>query len=165
MDAAAALATPATRDAIKPSLDRLGRVLPSWDAYIDAIRQAPYFDGWWDAAVESYYRADIQINADGTVQARSRPEAIAAAMEGVIAEDWPAHLAAIRRPAILFRATGAYGPPGAPPILSDQQARATLDLLAGCGYVEVPGNHMTMLYGAGARRIVDRIGAFVRDGR
>jgi pimeloyl-ACP methyl ester carboxylesterase len=163
LDAAMSNATPATRAAIQPSLDRLGRVLPGWEAYLDAIKRAPYFDGWWDPAIESYFRADVRINADGSIQARSRPEAIGAAMDGVIAEDWQAHLALIRQPAILFQAPGAYGPPGAPPLLSAEQARATIERLADCRFVEVPGNHMTMLYGAGARLIVDEIAAFLGD--
>jgi pimeloyl-ACP methyl ester carboxylesterase len=163
LDAAMSNATPATRAAIQPSLDRLGRVLPSWETYLDAIKQAPYFQGWWDPAIESYYRADVRVNQDGSAQARSRPEVIGAAMDGVIAEDWPTHLAAIRQPTILFQAPGPYGPPGAPPILSAEQARATIERLAGCRYVEVPGNHMTMLYGAGARRFVEEITAFLPE--
>src|SRR5215211_7122771 len=110
LDAAMTNATPATRAAIQPSLDRLGRVLPSWESYLDAIKRAPYFDSWWDPAIESYYRADVRVNPDGSVRARSRPEVIAAAMDGVIAEDWPTHLAAIRQPTIMFQAPGAYGP-------------------------------------------------------
>jgi len=106
LDAAMSNATPATRAAIQPSLDRLGRVLPSWDTYLDAIKQAPYFDGWWDPAIESYFRADVRVSEDGSVQSRSHPEVIGAAMDGVIAEDWQAHLAAIRQPAILFQAPG-----------------------------------------------------------
>jgi pimeloyl-ACP methyl ester carboxylesterase len=163
LDAAISNATPTTRAAIQPSLDRLGRELPSWDTYLDAIKRAPYFDGWWDPAIESYFRADVRVNTDGSVQARSRPEVIATAMDGVIAEDWQAHLAAIRQPTILFQAPGAYGPPGTPPIVSAEQARATIERLADCRSVEVPGNHMTMLYGAGARCIVDGITVFLGD--
>ena len=33
-------------------------------------------------------------------------------MDGVLAEDWASHLAAIRHSAILLQAPGAYGPPG-----------------------------------------------------
>jgi pimeloyl-ACP methyl ester carboxylesterase len=165
LDAGMAMATPATRAAIQPSLDRLGQVLPSWEAYLDAIKRAPYYDGWWDPTIESYYRADVRVGEDGSVQARSRPEVIAAAMDGLIAEDWQSHLAAIRQPAILFQAPGAYGPPGTPPILSAEQAQATIERLVDCYSVEVPGNHMTMLYGAGAQRIVAGITAFLHDER
>ena len=54
IDAAASM-HPRVRDLIKPSLDRLGKVVPSWDVFLQAMKQAPYFDGWWDPAIESYY--------------------------------------------------------------------------------------------------------------
>jgi len=160
IDAAVKLVNSQTRELIKPSLDRLGRRSPSWEAYIEAIKRAPYFDGWWDPAIESYFRADVQFNEDGSVQPRSRPENIAEAIDKAQREDWDSHLAAIRQPSLLLCAHRGYGPPGAPPIVSPEQARATAEALPGCHYVEAPGNHFTMLYGAGAERAVESITRF-----
>jgi pimeloyl-ACP methyl ester carboxylesterase len=161
MDAAASL-HPRVRELIKPSLDRLGRILPSWEAYLQAMKQAPQFNGWWDPAIESYYRADVKINADGTVQARSRPENIAEALDKVLEEPWHQHLAKIKQPAILLNALGGYGPPGTPPVLPYEQAQETVRALKDCRYVEIPGNHLTMLYGEGAKRMVEAITDFIR---
>jgi pimeloyl-ACP methyl ester carboxylesterase len=161
MDAAASM-HPRVRELIKPSLDRLGRILPSWDEYLQAMKQAPQFNGWWDPAIESYYRADVMIHADGTVQAQSRPENIAEALDKVLDEPWHQHLAKIEQPAILLNALGAYGPPGTPPVLPYEQAQETVRSLKNCRYVEIPGNHMTMLYGQGAQRMVEAITEFVR---
>jgi hypothetical protein len=127
---------------------------------LSSIKQAPYYTGWWDSAIESYYRADVCTNEDGSVQPRSRPETIAAAMDGLLAEHWVQHAAAIRQPALLVHALGPYGPPGAPPILARDAARETVAALADCRYLQVPGNHMTMLYGDAARQAVDAIKAF-----
>jgi len=44
-----------------------------------------------------------------------------------------------------------------PPVLPREQAMDTLDLLSDGRYVEIPGNHMTMLYGEGARHIVEAV--------
>jgi pimeloyl-ACP methyl ester carboxylesterase len=162
IDAAASL-HPRVRDLIKPSLDRLGKIVPSWEAYLLAIKQAPYFDGWWDPIIESYYRADVQFNAEGTVQARSRPEAIAEALDKVLDEPWRQHLAKIQKPAILLNALGPFGPPGTPPVLPYEQAQETVRALKNCRYIEIPGNHMTMLFGKGAQRMVEAITEFVRD--
>lgn len=164
IDSSLSLPTKATYDIIQPSLARLRTVAPSFDAYLATMRQAPYFDGWWDSAVESYYRADVRDNPDGTVQPRARPESIDAAFQGLLLEDWPALLARARQPAILLHAGGAYGPPGAPPVVSREQALATVAALPSCRYVEVPGNHMTMLYAEGARRVVGTIGSFITGG-
>ena len=56
---------PRVRELIKPSVDRLGKVLPSWDAYLEAMKQMPFFQGWWDPAIESYYRADVRVHFAG----------------------------------------------------------------------------------------------------
>jgi pimeloyl-ACP methyl ester carboxylesterase len=161
IDAAGVLVNPQTRELIKPSLDRLGKVMPSWEVYLDQMKQAPAFDGWWDPAIESYFRADVETNDDGTVQARSRPESIAEAIDRAGAENWSAHLALIRQPAILLHALGPYGPVGTPPIVLLKQAQATVEAMADCRYIEVPGNHITMLFGEGARAIVKNITEFV----
>jgi pimeloyl-ACP methyl ester carboxylesterase len=161
IDAAVKLVNSQTRELIKPSLDRLGQRSPSWKTYIEAIKRAPYFDGWWDRAIESYFRADVQFNEDGSVQPRSRPENIAEAIDKAQREDWDSHLAAIKQPVLLLCAHGGYGPPGTPPIVSPEQARATAEALPRCRYVEAPGNHFTMLYGVGAQRAVESIIEFV----
>ncbi|HEY1013822.1 MAG TPA: alpha/beta hydrolase [Herpetosiphonaceae bacterium] len=161
LDAAAALASPATAEAIRPALARLGQVYPSWPAYRSAMQAAPFFGGWWDPALDDYYLADVEVGADGKVRPRARPEAIAAVMEAVLAADWPALLGAVRQPVLLIRGEGGYGLPGAPPALTAEAAAATGALLADCRLHAVPGNHMTMLYAEGARRIVALIGAFL----
>jgi hypothetical protein len=131
--------------------------------YLQGMKQAPYFVGWWDPAIESYFRADVQFNADGTVQALSSPAAIAAALDGGLAEPWLRHLAKIKQPAILLNALGPYGPPGTPPLLPYEQAQETVRALANCRYVEIPGNHMTMLYADGAKRMAGAITEFLDD--
>jgi pimeloyl-ACP methyl ester carboxylesterase len=152
---------PQVRELIKPSVDRLGKVLPSWEAYLEAMKQMPFYQGWWDPTIESYYRADVEIRTDGTVKPRSRPEAIIEAVDKALTEDWAQHLTAIRQPVLLLNAPGSFGPPGTPPVLPREQAMDTVNMLSEGRYVEIPGNHMTMLFGEGAQRIVEAVLAFV----
>lgn len=154
---------PRTRELIQPSVDRLGKVFPSWEAYLQAMQEMPFFSGWWDPAIESFYRADVQINEAGAVQARSRPEVIIEAVDRALAEPWKQHLATIGQPTLLLNAPGPYGPPGTPPVLPRVQAQATVRALANGRYIEIPGNHMTMLYGEGAQCIVEAISTFVDE--
>ncbi len=164
IDAALAAASVRTREQIQPALARLGQVLPSWDAYIEMIKQAPYYHGWtWDPIIENYYRADVEIYPDGTVQARARPEHIAAAMDGVLAEDWHALTAAVQQPALLLQAPGPFGPSGAPPVVSLEQAKETAHALVNCRLVSIPGNHMTIMFGEGATHAVEAIAGFVQE--
>jgi len=52
-------------EGIRPSLDRLGQTYPSADAYIEAMRQAPYIQPW-SPALETYYRYEI-VDVSGGV--------------------------------------------------------------------------------------------------
>lgn len=160
IDAAARL-HPDVRKLIQPSIDRLGVALPSWDAYLEAMRAAPHFAGWWDEAIESYFRADVEVRADGSVIPRSQRAHILQAVAAAQGEPWMEHLPRVTQPALLLNAPGPYGPPGTPPVLPRKYAEETAALLANCRYVEVPGNHMTMMYGTGAARMVAEIEAFL----
>jgi pimeloyl-ACP methyl ester carboxylesterase len=152
---------PQVRELLKPSLARLGRVLPSVEAYLAAVRQAPYLEGQWGRELEEYFRADVKENPDGTAQARSSPEPIAEAMEGALREPWFEHLARARQPALLLNAPQGFGPPGTPPVVPRELALETVRALPDCRYVEVPGNHYTMLFGDHAGHMVRAITGFL----
>lgn len=152
---------PRVRELLKPSLSRLGKVLPSVDAYLAAVRQAPYLNGLWDASVEAYFRADVRENPDGTAQSRSSPEAITEAMERVLSEPWSEFLPRARAPALLLNAVEGFGPPGTPPVVPPELAQETARALPDCHYRVVPGNHTTMLFGGNAGPVVQAITDFL----
>jgi pimeloyl-ACP methyl ester carboxylesterase len=152
---------PAIFDQIKPSLDRLEITMPSWEHYLQFVKRMPYFNGWWDPAIEGYYRADIRQNADGTVRPRTRPETIRAVINGFKDLDWIGIVRRIEQPVLFLRAPGAYGPPGSPAVVSEEQARLTVENLQNGQLVEIPGNHMTMLFGSGAAIAANAIAQFV----
>lgn len=161
LDAAIGVTNPQTYELLKPSIERLGRTYPSWESYLALVKAAPYFAPWWDPAIEAYYRADVAALPDGSVRPHTRPETITQVIASSGSEDWPANVAAIRCPALLVRAAGGFGAPGAPPIVSDAQVAATRAALPGLRYAEVPGNHLTMLYGDGAPATAQVITAFL----
>ena len=80
----------AVAELLKPSLERLGKVFPSLETYLASRRELPSMDGYWDAHIESFYRADVEHLPDGTVRVCIPPSAI----EQVIIEgqqiDWQA---------------------------------------------------------------------------
>lgn len=156
LDAAGSL-HPDVRELIKPSLARLEKSLPSWEAYRDAMQSQPFLHGYWDDALEAYYRADVEIQPDGTAVPRSQPHAIWSAADLAIDEPWADHLAQIHQPALLIRAPENYG---AAPVLPYAQAQETVNALANCTYAEATGNHMTMLFGEKATAVVKSIVTF-----
>ena len=157
---------PQVRELIKPSLDRLRQVLPSVKEYMLQMRGAPHVAGFWDGAIEGYFRAEIQENADGTAQSLTSAEAIAQALEGVQNERWADLVAQVKQPVLLLNAVGEYGPPGSPPVVPAEHANATARAFNDCQYVEIPGNHLTMVFGESAVLVRREIEAFVsRNGK
>jgi len=161
LDAAVAVATPATRDLLRPMLARLGAEVPSWDAYLTAVRQLPYLKDRWNPGLERYFRSYVRIGPDGEVRQLVQPAAILAAVEGILVEDWQQIVAAIRQPVLLINALDPYGPPGSEPFLPREQAMATVEALEYGGYLAVAGNHITMIFGNNVRAVAAAISAFV----
>lgn len=161
---AALTVNPRVGEMLKPSLDRLTRVLPSAAAYLAEVRAAPYMDGMWDAAIEGYFRAEMLENPDGTVQSATSAVAIGQALQGVGLGPWLELVLRVERPALLLNAVGPYGPPGSPPLIEGENARKMALAFPSCHYAVVPGNHLTMMFGDGAAAICREITAFVRDG-
>lgn len=147
---------PQVRELIKPSVDRLGKIVPSWEEYLATMKQLPFFQNWWEPEIESYYRADVEFLSDGSVKPRSKPEAIIEAVEKALTEDWHAHLEHIKNPMILLNAPEGVGA-GIPPVLPHEQAMETVNAVKDARYYEIPGNHFTMLYGEGAEKTVEAL--------
>ncbi len=161
IDAAITL-NPRVGELLKPSLDRLTRVSPSVDAYLAEARSAPHLTGFWGNDVEQYFRAEIQENADGTAQSATSAMAIGQALQGVSTEPWLEWVTAVRQPTLLLNATGGYGPPGTPALVEAEYAKQTAAAFADARYVQVPGNHMTMVFGPAASVVNAEIVRFVR---
>jgi len=85
---------------------------------------------------------------------------ITEAIQGTIGGgvDWLEYAGRITQPAILIHAPENYSEEA--PILPEALARETVDTMKACKYVAIPGNHITMLYGKGAREIARVIDDF-----
>ena len=165
IDAPAAI-DPALVVQVQPSLDRLGRVYPSWDAYIALVRSMPYFvDGGWDEDLERYFRADVVVHADGTVAGAMPPGAHRAGDRGRDRRRL-ARAARTDRPADPARAcAGELGPAGSPPLLTRKDADATAARMADCTVVDGVGNHITFMFGEGAQVLTGAVAAFLAGSR
>lgn len=60
---------------IKPSLDRLGKTFPSFEAYIGMAKQAPFMQPWNEVA-ENYYLYESEETPDGGRRSRINPDHI-----------------------------------------------------------------------------------------
>jgi pimeloyl-ACP methyl ester carboxylesterase len=160
---AAITSHPRVGEMLKPSLDRLGKTVASSATYLDSIKTAPYMNGIWDAHVESYFRAELVENPDGTAQSATSASAIGQAAYGLACEPWLHLVQQVRQPTLLINAVEAYGPPGTPPLMEETWARATAGAFPDGRYTKVPGNHITMLFRDGASAMAKEIDSFAKN--
>ena len=159
LDAAAQM-HPNTKEMLGAALGRIGQSYPSFDAYLELVKQAPYLDYWEDTML-SYYHSDVLENQDGTVTQRSKPEHMTEAVTKVLAEPWLEYIQGVEHEAMLCNATGVYNLGAA--LLPKENALETVNMMKNCTYYEVWGNHQTMLYGQGAKDIVTAINQFLEN--
>lgn len=160
IDAAARLHVDA-RQMVSPAMNRLGHVWDSKAQFLSQMKSSSYLSGEWDEDLESYFEADIKSLPDGRVTTQSALHHIEQAIEGSLGlgEEWLKYIQGSKQPAILINAVGPYHK--GDPLLPEDLAMETVNLMHDCRYQQVPGNHMTMMFGAGAQKSVEAINLFV----
>jgi pimeloyl-ACP methyl ester carboxylesterase len=88
---------------IKPSLDRLGLIFPSAEAYLDVMKQAPFLRPW-SGAYETYFRYEIETVENG-VLSRVMPQHIQEEAANLRQVDVALLYPQIRCPVLILRAT------------------------------------------------------------
>ena len=159
---AAARMHPNVKELVGPSMLRLGKRWPSFEDYLEKIKSAPFLTGRWHPDMEGYYRADVYDLPEGGVTTYASLGHISQAIEGALelGEGWLHHIRSVKQPTLLINATDPYGPPDTPAILPKELALETVNMMQDCRYVEVSGNHVTMLYGQGTEESVQAMVGF-----
>jgi pimeloyl-ACP methyl ester carboxylesterase len=88
---------------IKPSLDRLGQVFPTFDAYISQMKQAPFLQPW-NSYMEAYFRYEVE-EVEGGVRSRVHPKHIEEETINLKKEDSTQFYSRISCPTLILRAT------------------------------------------------------------
>jgi pimeloyl-ACP methyl ester carboxylesterase len=88
---------------IKPSLDRLGQIFPSFEAYVLQMKQAPFLQPW-NSYMETYFRYEIE-EVEGGVRSRVHPKHIEEEAINLRNEDSSRYYAKVVRPTLILRAT------------------------------------------------------------
>lgn len=160
---AASTIHPRNRELLEKAIPVQDNPIASWETYLENIKKAPHFAGWWDPTIEEYYRAGVEDKPDGSVQSRTRSHVLAESLTKLAELDWCATLSQISQPLLLLHALGPYGVPGTPPIVTTEMANATVACAPNARAAVIPGNHLTMLYGENAPVVVEKIVRFVSD--
>ena len=147
---------PAVLDQIGPSLARLDQVYPSTEAFLDFAAALPYFaDGSWSDELAGWYATELEEVPGGGVRSNLRPEHIRKCVEATFEPDWQDLQRRIECPTLVVRSVEPFGPPGSPPIMTAEGAARMLERLRHGVLAEVPGNHITFVFGDNAARTAE----------
>ena len=89
--------------AIKPSLDRLGQVFPSFDAYVALMKLAPFLQPW-SQALEDYFQYESEA-VEGGVRSRINPANIQEEIQNIQQEVPSEYFSKVTCPVLILRAT------------------------------------------------------------
>lgn len=89
--------------AIKPSLDRLGQVFPSFDAYVANMKLAPFLQPW-SQALENYFQYESEA-VEGGVRSRINPANIQEEVQNIQQEVPSEYYSKVTCPVLILRAT------------------------------------------------------------
>jgi pimeloyl-ACP methyl ester carboxylesterase len=136
---------------LMPALARIDKKFASFDEYLNMIKQVPYMH-FWDKAMLPYYQADVETYPNGSVECISDIGHIMQISTFVSLEPWQKYFTKLRQPSVLFVGTKPYTLDEALfPVELAHQIHAQMN---NSKYIEVDGNHHTMLYKFGAEQIV-----------
>ena len=88
---------------IKPSLDRLGKTFPSFEAYLSLMKQAPFLQPW-NSYMETYFRYEIE-EVQGGVRSRVHPKHIEEEARNLGKVDSSQFYTKVTSPTLILRAT------------------------------------------------------------
>lgn len=148
-------------DALKLTLGRLGVTYPSFQAYLDILKAAPFFKGCWNDYIERHYDFDVEHLPDGSVRSKISREMVEQEMASLLdpRSDLRALHPRISCPTLIVRAAGG--------ILKDddwvlppQSVEAMKKNIPQVEAIELEGtNHMTIVLSK-QPRLVGAIKAF-----
>ena len=152
---------PEVRELVTPSvMSRLKKTWSTYDEYIENMKKAPFLQGQWLPEMESFYKADCKETENG-IESRSNFEHIQQAVEAVLNPGihWEELITQIKQPSIVINGTEPFV--NNQVLVSKQHAMETVNMMQDCKYVAVAGNHVTMLFGEGAKQTVSVITKFI----
>ena len=130
--------------AIKPSLDRLGRIFPSFEEYLNLMKTAPFLKEW-TPALETYYQYEIEA-VDGGVRSSLNPAHIQEERENLGKMDVSQFYEKISCPMLILRATD--GMVAEDDLLLPRDVVDTMvQKIPHARYVDIPGtNHYSIVF-------------------
>ncbi len=135
---------------IKPSIDRLGQVYPSFDAYLAHMRKAPFLNPWLPA-YEVYFRYEVET-VDGGVRSRVRPDSIMEELANLRGVGAGGLYPQVSCPVLILKATEGMLSPDDILLPDEALARMLAEIPDARAEVLAGTNHFSIIFQANARR-------------
>jgi pimeloyl-ACP methyl ester carboxylesterase len=142
---------PKAAQMLMPTLARIDKKYSNFETYLQTIKGSEFLT-FWDDAMLAYYQADVSTNKAGEVECISNISDIMQISTHVAMEPWKIYFEGFAQRSLLIVGVDNYTM--GEPLMPDFMAKETVKRMQDCRYVEVEGNHLTMLFGMGAQRIV-----------
>ncbi len=149
---------PNAAEMLGPALSRIDTRFKNFDVFLEAVKHAPY-NTIWDEAMLTYYKSDVATAEDGSVEPISNLSDIIQVATAVSKENWEDYFINMNQRSLLIVALDNYTLDQ--PLLPSTKAKAIFAQMKHASYLEVDGNHQTMLYGKHADKIVKAICNFI----
>lgn len=131
-------------ETIGPTLQRLGQVYSSLDAYLEERQKAPVYQ--WNAFWDSYFRYDAMTYPDGTVASRVSRAAIEEELAVNTTINFDVLLPRIKATTLITRAAQGTLAPDRGFILPPEEAARVQSVIPGSQLVEISEtNHYTII--------------------
>jgi pimeloyl-ACP methyl ester carboxylesterase len=135
---------------IQPTLDRLGQIFPSNEAYLNLMKHNPLLQPW-TPMLEDYYLYELE-EADGGVRSRVKAEHIKEEAENLSGYDVTEFYSRIKCPVLILRAPEGMTTPDNI-LLPEAALGKMLQEIPDARYVDIPGsNHYTIVMQPNKRR-------------
>ena len=131
-------------EAMRPALKRLGVVYPSVGAYLEAMREIPYYRPW-NETLERFLIEDLERLPNGEVRSKASPQAVERDLDIHFYYSMCVHFPTLQCPTMFIRPrNGLLGDRAH--ILDEREAAAFVHWIPKCWRVDLPDvNHYTMV--------------------
>lgn len=129
---------------IRPSVERLGTVFPSFSFYLNEMKKNPLFDEWNDYA-EQYFYSDVEHRLDGSVCSKVCKKAVLEELNALKETSINQFHARIQTPTLLLWAPNSFND-GKTFMMTKEKGEELVSLWPNSRFVEIGGaNHYSII--------------------
>lgn len=132
---------------LSAAIARLGTSFPSYQDFLDRMKQAPYLGHNWNPYIDIYFEHDIRIEANGSVRSKAFAQGILEEGANYPQAQPEAQWSSVQAPTLLLRAgQGLFSENDQ--LLSEADADQIHHAIPNCRYINYPNlNHYTIVFG------------------